>query len=85
MHICLEGFIYDQLALLDACQICNPMMALFMKHIDGFVQERRNSIVNTLQLRLSCTNPSIDGFVQKRRNSIANALELRLSCINPSM
>ena len=28
-------------------------------HVDGFVQERRNSIANTLELRLSCTNPSI--------------------------
>ena len=28
-------------------------------YIDGLVQERRNSIANTLELRLSCTNPSI--------------------------
>ena len=28
-------------------------------HIDGLVQERRSSIANALQLRLSCTNPSI--------------------------
>ena len=26
--------------------------------LDGLVQERRNSIANTLELRLSCTNPS---------------------------
>ena len=25
--------------------------------IDGLMQERRNSIANALQLRLSCTNP----------------------------
>ena len=32
-------------------------------HIDGLVQERRNSIANALELRLSCTNPSIySGF-----------------------
>ena len=30
-------------------------------HIDGLVQERRNSIANALELRLSCTNPSIWG------------------------
>ena len=30
-------------------------------HIDGLVQERRNSIANTLELSLSCTNPSISG------------------------
>ena len=28
-------------------------------HINGLVQERRNSIANTLELHLSCTNPSI--------------------------
>ena len=27
-------------------------------HIDGLVQERRNSSANALELRLSCTNPS---------------------------
>ena len=27
-------------------------------HIDGLVQERRSSIANALELRLSCTNPS---------------------------
>ena len=26
--------------------------------IDGLMQERRNSIANALELRLSCTNPS---------------------------
>ena len=33
-------------------------------YIDGFVQKRRNSIANTLELRLSCTNPSICIIVQ---------------------
>ena len=28
-------------------------------HIDGLVQERRNSTANALELHLSCTNPSI--------------------------
>ena len=28
-------------------------------HIDGFVQERHNSSVLAMELRLSCTNPSI--------------------------
>ena len=27
--------------------------------IDGLMQEKRNSIANALELRLSCTNPSI--------------------------
>ena len=28
-------------------------------HVNGLVQERRNSIANALELPLSCTNPSI--------------------------
>ena len=30
-----------------------------ISYTDGLMQERRNSIANTLELRLSCTNPSI--------------------------
>ena len=30
-----------------------------LDYIDGLVQERRSSIANALELRLSCTNPSI--------------------------
>ena len=29
------------------------------QYVDGLVQERRNSIANALDLRLSCTNPSM--------------------------
>ena len=32
---------------------------LWYLYIDGLVQERRNSIANTLELHLSCTNPLI--------------------------
>ena len=32
--------------------------ALWFDEVDGLVQERRNSISNALELRLSCTNPS---------------------------
>ena len=31
----------------------------FIGYIDGLVQERRNSIANVLELRLSCTKPLI--------------------------
>ena len=51
-------------------------------HVDGFVQERRNSSALAMELRLSCTNPSM---WQERRNSSALAMELRLYCTNPSM
>ena len=33
------------------------------RHIDGLMQERRNSVTNALELRFSCTNPSIWTFV----------------------
>ena len=37
-----------------------PTMTHFTNaYIDGLVQEKRNSIANTLVLRFSCTNPSI--------------------------
>ena len=36
------------------CQLSNPE-----GYIDGLVQERCNSIANTMELPLSCTNPSI--------------------------
>ena len=36
-----------------------PRSAVYNPYIDGFVQERRNSIANALELRLSCTKPSI--------------------------
>ena len=32
---------------------------LIQEYFDGLVQERRNSIANALELRLSCTNPPI--------------------------
>ena len=32
--------------------------------IDGLVQERHNSIANTLELRISCINPPLYGLVQ---------------------
>ena len=34
---------------------------MFVMHINGLVQERRKSIVNALELCLSCINPSIYG------------------------
>ena len=48
--------------LADACIMVNRKVKVdFARdiYIDGLVQERRNSIANALELRLSCTNPSI--------------------------
>ena len=39
-------------------------------YIDGLVQERRNSIANTLELRLSCTNPSIQRKKERESKSL---------------
>ena len=36
----------------------NHMIKTFDQHFDGLLQERRNSIANALESRLSCTNPS---------------------------
>ena len=35
------------------------ILGSLLKHIDDLVQERRNSIANAMELRLSCTNPLI--------------------------
>ena len=45
-----------------SAQVCNHATLTHwnqVEHIDELVQERRNSIANTLELRLSCTNPSL--------------------------
>ena len=41
--------------------ICEAMMLMWSYHIDGLMQERRNSIANALELRLSCINPKRAG------------------------
>ena len=50
--------------------ITRPSYPYFMRYtkvyIDGLVQERRNPIGNTLELRPSCTNPSIWGFLWRK-------------------
>ena len=53
-------------------RIFRLLVALGPYHIDGFVQERRNSSALAMEL-------------QERRNSSALAMELHLPCINPSI
>ena len=38
------------------------MCSIFWQHIDGLVQERRNSSALAMELHLSCTNPSISSI-----------------------
>ena len=45
-----------------AAILSQPQCVNATTHIDGLVQERRNSIANALELHLSCTNPSIRGI-----------------------
>ena len=51
---------------------------LFILHIDGLMQERRNCIVNALELRLSCTNPSM----WKLTENVCHFADLFLNCIS---
>ena len=48
------------------------------EHINGLVQERRNSSALAMELRLSCTNPWMSCV-------FLALMVLRLSCTNPSM
>ena len=64
--ICFKKFLFH----LSYCKICFSVsdfeciwllcshIILIMSNIDVLVQERRNSIADALELRLSCTNPS---------------------------
>ena len=40
-------------------------LSSMLVYFNGLVQERRNSIANALELRLSCTNPLIESLVGK--------------------
>ena len=48
--------------------------ALWFYEVDGLVQERRNSISNALELRLSCTNPS------KWKHFLVSLMVVRTTC-----
>ena len=39
-------------------------------HIDGLVQERRNSSALAMELRLSCTNPSIRIAINEKNDQL---------------
>ena len=58
----LEDMIYNARHMSIIIWIVNNMSFGIQKccfHIDGLVQERRNSIANALELHVSYTNPSI--------------------------
>ena len=57
----LCNILYGHTITIELCRqpILNSKPTSQIHHINGLVQERCNSIVNSLQLCLSCTNPSI--------------------------
>ena len=48
----------DAIYIYLGCQYLSNSLRPGDAYIDGLMQERRNSIANALELRLSCTNPS---------------------------
>ena len=46
--------------------LCWPIWSTIWVHIDGLVQEKRNSIALAVELRFSCTNLSISQLVRMR-------------------
>ena len=52
----LDGFIETALAPNIVRSSAGMISIAHVQHINGLVQERRNSIANALELRLSCTN-----------------------------
>ena len=50
---------------------------MIIYHIDGLVQERRNSIANAWELRLSCTKTSISFvFIARTHGCVRNGIEI---------
>ena len=63
-HLCYQKYILftecDHASLVYIYRyICNQLCIVWWHHINGLVQERRNSIASALELPLSCTNPPI--------------------------
>ena len=65
----------------------HPHPTQLVTHINGLVQERRNSIANVLELRLSCTNPSIYRYAQQieifAQRKAANGINRDISSVGP--
>ena len=75
----MQPKIYAAYDTTNVCQTNNTSWLLFYvsntetEHIGGLMQERCNSIANTLELHLSCTNPSIWAmrWTDSRLNSLS--------------
>ena len=49
----------------ESLWLTDQVIMLMPYHIHGLVQERRNSIANALELRLSCTHPGCCRYLGK--------------------
>ena len=58
-HTIRSEWLNGQIWFLDQNQDWKGWSLPVSYNVDGLVQESRNSIANTLELRLSCTNPSV--------------------------
>ena len=59
LHVYVTYIFFDNKIMWTPLVCPKTMVACLQTHIDGLMQERRNSVANALELRLSCTNPSI--------------------------
>ena len=59
--------VVDSYSTCLGCVLCCLYKLGVLLYVDGLMQERRNSIDNPLELRLSCTNPSIYGWAWSTR------------------
>ena len=58
MSVTHGAFLRTEIVELES-KIVDILSSLPYAHIEGLVQERRNSSALAMELRLSCTNPSI--------------------------
>ena len=58
--------------------ICPWWWVAWFDHIDGLVQDSRNSIVNTLELLQSCTKPSLYLFVCRSTWHLCQHLKIQI-------
>ena len=54
-----DWYISNKRCILSSKWLADVQEVEHVEHIDGLMQERRNSIANALELGFSCTNPSI--------------------------
>ena len=59
LHACIVSYKTITILIKERFSNERPIPNIQIWYIDGLVQERRNSIANAMELRLSCIDPSI--------------------------